>query len=127
MWWCPSLLKMAQKQVGSPHVLIVLQCSVTLILIQNAAMPEDYISPADFNVTFAADDLMGDATQCAMISTTDDNVLEGDHDFTVMLGRATPDVVTIDTPSSATATLVDNDSMHIFACIVVWNHLHYAH
>ena len=77
-------------------------------------MPDDYIPPADLNVTFAADGLMGNATQCVMILTTDDDVLEGDHDFTVMVDSVTPDVVTVGTPSSATATLLDNDSkLHI--------------
>ena len=77
----------------------------------NIATPDDYIPPTDFNVTFAADGLMGDTTQCAMISTTNDDVLEGDHDFTVIVDSTTPDVVTVGTPSSATATLLDNDSM----------------
>ena len=83
------------------------------------ALPEDYVPPNGFNVTFAADGLTGDATQCTMISTTDDEVLEGDHSFTVMLDSATPDVVTVGTPSSATATLLDNDSMFLFVLFTV--------
>ena len=79
-------------------------------------MPDDYIPPVGFNVTFAADGLTGDATQCVMISTTDDDVLEGDHNFTVMVDSATPDVVTVGTPSSVTATLLDNDSMFSLHC-----------
>ena len=75
------------------------------------AMPEDYIPPVGFNVTFTADGLTGDTTQCTMISTIDDDILEGDHDFTVMVDSASPDVVTVGTPSSATATLLDNESM----------------
>ena len=68
-----------------------------------------YVSPEGFNVTFAADSLMDNTSQCAMISTTDDDVRKEDLEFTVILDFVTPDVVTVGTPSSVTATVIDND------------------
>ena len=58
-----------------------------------------------------------------MISTTDDNVVEGDHDFTVMLDSATP---TIGAPSSATASLLDNDSVCLAVGLWFGDHSHYS-
>ena len=79
------------------------------VLNSIAAMPADYDPPPGLGVTFSAG-LLGDAMQCVTIPTTDDEVLEGEHDFMVMLDSATPDVVTIGTSSSHTATLLDNES-----------------
>ena len=82
-------------------------------------MPDDYDPPLGFGVTFPAAglSLMGDTMQCATIQTTDDEVLEGEHDFMVMVDSVTPDVVTIGAPSSQTATLLDDESK---LCIVLW-------
>ena len=81
--------------------------------VQNAVMPDDFNPPFGFGVTFPAAGLSGDTTQCATIPTTDDEVLEGDHDFMVMLDSVTPDVVTIGN-SLETATLLDNESKLCF-------------
>ena len=80
-------------------------------------MSEDFDPPSGFGVTFSAAGLSGDTMQCATITTTDDDILEGDHAFTVMIDSVTPDVVTAGMPSSQTATLLDNESkLRIVLC-----------
>ena len=63
--------------------------------------------PSPFTVIFPAGTLM-DNTMTVMISTTDDMAAEGDHDFTVMIDSTSPSV-TVGSPSSVTATILDND------------------
>ena len=64
-----------------------------------------------YTVTFVVGPLP--MTQCASISTTEDEVLEGDHDFTVSLVSITPDdVAEIVTQSTHTVTINDDDGMY---------------
>ena len=77
-------------------------------------MPDDYDPPSGFGVTFPAANVSGDTMQCTTIPTTDDMILEGDHNFTVIVDSATPDVVTVGAPSSQTAILLDNESKLCF-------------
>ena len=47
---------------------------------------------------------------CSFISIIDDNMVEGDHDFSVSLSSVNLNGVTISVPSStATVTILDND------------------
>ena len=50
--------------------------------------------------------------ECVEIDTEEDNFLEGDHDFTVVIMDTTPnDSVVIAEPSSHVVTINDNDGM----------------
>ena len=49
------------------------------------------------------------AVQTAMISAVDDIDVEGDHDFTVSIQSPTSPPATVGSPSSMTATIMDND------------------
>ena len=64
--------------------------------------------PSPFTVTFSSGTSM-DSTMTVMISTTDDMAAEGDHAFTVAID-STSLSVTVGSPSSVTATILDNDS-----------------
>ena len=58
-------------------------------------------------MTFPAGTLIN-STMNVMISTTDDMAAEGNHDFTVAIDSASPSV-TLGTPSSVIATILDDD------------------
>ena len=74
-------------------------------------MPADYELPDDFSVTFASAIRTEITTpRCATITTTNDEALEGDHEFTVMLGVPSPDVVNTGMPSSVSVVLTDDES-----------------
>ena len=60
-------------------------------------------------------------TLCIDISTTEDNFLEGDHEFTVSIVSTTPnddDAVTISAPSTHVVTIDDDDGAYVafFSC-----------
>ena len=49
------------------------------------------------------------AVETAMIAAVDDVDVEGDHDFTVSIQSPTSPPATVGSPSSTTATIMDND------------------
>ena len=106
MFLYPFWPKMVWKQVSLVLALIVKEA---FSLHTQHAFMKNYVSPAVFNVTVAAYSVMDNTSQCVMISTTDDDVREEDREFTVILDFVTPDAVTVGTPSSVTATVIDND------------------
>ena len=54
------------------------------------------------------------ATQCIDISTTQDDFLEGAHEFTVSIESTMPnDAVTISAPSSHVVTIDDDDGTYV--------------
>ena len=59
-------------------------------------------------------------TQCIDISTTEDDFLEGDHEFIVSIVSTTlNDAVTISSPSTHVATIDDNDGENIIMKIYI--------
>ena len=58
-------------------------------------------------MTFPAG-ILTDSTMNVMISTTDDMAAEGDHVFTVAIDSASASV-TFGTPSTVSATILDDD------------------
>ena len=54
---------------------------------------------------------MEGATSCVNISILQDMVLEGDHNFSVVVTSATPSVVMVGVPSEETVTILDDESM----------------
>ena len=57
------------------------------------------------------------ATQCIEISTTEDDFLEGDHEFTVSIVSTTlNNAVTISAPSTHVVTIDDDDGTYAFSC-----------
>ena len=79
------------------------------------------------------------------IPTVDDGVLEGDHEFSVLIDSVTPnDAVTFEPADTHVVTIMDNDGMLEFLysvflsvrytqlwkwifCMQVWLHSHYKH
>ena len=53
---------------------------------------------------------MEGATSCVNISILQDMVLEGDHNFSVVVTSATPSVVMVGVPSEGTVTILDDES-----------------
>ena len=74
-----------------------------------AVAGDDFTTPDPFSVTFDAS-LMPSTSACVSIFTVDDNDLEADHNFIVSIDSTTPSI-TVGTPSSVTATLIDNEGM----------------
>ena len=72
-------------------------------------MPADYEVPDDFSVRFTSG-IRIVTPLCATLTTTNDEALEGDHEFTVMLGVPSPDVVNTGMPSSVSVVLTDDES-----------------
>ena len=63
-----------------------------------------------YEISFAAGtmlELMG----CAMIQTIDDDVLEGDHEFSVGVDDISPDGAVTVSGANITVTITDNDGM----------------
>ena len=58
----------------------------------------------------------GTINQCRAFTVTDDNILEGNEDFTVQITGATPGVAsattTLSTSSITVVTITDNDSKY---------------
>ena len=82
----------------------------------------DFNHPATFSITFNTTSASG-ALACIAITTIDDRVLEGDHDFSISLTSSNlEDDVQLST-TSVTAAIEDNDSR--LACMyqVVWLHI----
>ena len=82
----------------------------------HTADTDDYEVPASFEIVFFTDSTEG-IEECVTIVITDDDVLEGDHDFHVFLVNTWPPV-TIGDPSSATVTIEDNESKSTFATTI---------
>ena len=78
---------------------------------------EDFSASDALNVTFSAGSTSNGATVCADVVIIDDDALEGDHSFTVMLDRLIliPGGeymgLTIGSPNSASVMITDNDGM----------------
>ena len=82
---------------------------------------DDY-SSGPYTVTFLA----GVTSVPFNVSITDDNVLEDDENFLLTIDTSSlPNNVTVDNPSQATVTIVDNDGMYISSNItnIVDKHL----
>ena len=96
-------------------------CSQTVRYIAPiAARGMDYSAADPLSVTFPAVSSVSGTTACANVSIIDDDTLEGNHSFTVTVSslELSPggeySGLQIETPSSATINIVDNDGT-IFA------------
>ena len=79
--------------------------------------PDDYTA-GPYEITFSAGDtfmLMG----CAMIPTADDDILEGDHEFSVGVGAISPDGAVTVTGPNAVVTITDDDGRHMLHIFMV--------
>ena len=87
-------------------------CIVSTVLVSLPSLltvvGNDFTVADPLTVTFPTTSVSED-TACADITIVDDDVLEGDHSFTVQLTSTTPTGVTIGTDSSTTVTIQDND------------------
>ena len=55
---------------------------------------------------------------CTLIPTNDDNVLEGDHDFSVGVDDISPDGAVTVSGANITVTITDNDGRNLFKLVV---------
>ena len=70
----------------------------------------DYVSVTPVRLVFLTNSSVGD-TQCFEIEVLNDNILEGDHAFSLELVDTSPSVIRIGMPSTASVTIVDDESM----------------
>ena len=82
-------------------------------------MVEDFALPSDpTTVTFPITAVSDDLEVCVDITIVNDDILEGEQQFTVQIDAASvslPDVIVSTTSSSATVTIEDNEGAHLFA------------
>ena len=70
---------------------------------------DDFTLPSPFDVTVPVNSLSG-SSQCANITFVDDDIIEGDHSFTVSISDP-GGAETVD-PTVATVTIDDNDGTY---------------
>ena len=66
--------------------------------------------------------LLDSAMGCVTVSATDDDLVEGDHSFDLVITSADhPNVVVSDSNNTATVTIIDDDGM----CTTEWHGMYY--
>ena len=71
-----------------------------------AGSNDDFTPSTPFEITFAVG---SPDTSCVNVAIVDDNVLEGDHDFSVEITNVGPSAM-IGTPDSTVVTITDDES-----------------
>ena len=96
------------KQVSSTLTLCCVE-QLFHVFICSAALLEDYTVPSPFTVVFPAGGT--DSTLCSNVVITNDNALEDDHGFTVVIANISSSSphATINVPSSTTVTIEDDE------------------
>ena len=75
---------------------------------------DDYVAES-FELSFTAGDTF-DLTGCVMIQTNNDNFLEGDHDFIVLVNNISPNGAVV-ANENFTVTITDaDDGGHLLCC-----------
>ena len=87
------------------HAIVVLYCCSTV-------EGEDFAASGGLQVTFTSGS-PDDAQQSVVIAIIDDDVLEGDHDFTVQLVSTDPSSVMIGAQSDTTVTIIDDEGIDL--------------
>ena len=75
-----------------------------------AVLGQDYTATDPLTVTFEDQVTSNGSLSCAYITIIDDDALEGDHNFTVMVDMTEPPI-TIGGPSSAQVNIEDNEGI----------------
>ena len=70
------------------------------------------VPPDIFEATFFAMSTSNGDTACDVVTIIDDDVLEGEHSFEILITATDPQLVNID-PASAIVTIEDNEGMII--------------
>ena len=70
------------------------------------------VPPDIFEATFLAMSTSNVDTACDNVTIIDDDVLEGEHSFEILITATDPQLVNID-PASAIVTIEDNEGMII--------------
>ena len=70
------------------------------------------VPPDIFEATFLAMSTSNGDTACDNVTIIDDDVLEGEHSFEILITATDPQLVNID-PASAIVTIEDNEGMII--------------
>ena len=73
--------------------------------------PHDYTA-GPYEISFTAGDTFN-LTGCAMIPTADDDILEGDHEFSVGVDDISPDGAVTVSGGDFTVTITDDDGGHL--------------
>jgi len=68
------------------------------------------VPPDIFEATFLAISTSNGDTVCDIITIIDDDVLEGEHSFEVLITATDPQLTNIN-PASASVTITDNEGM----------------
>jgi len=70
------------------------------------------VPPDIFKATFLAMSTSNGDTSCDIVTIIDDDVLEGEHSFEILITATDPQLVNIN-PASAFVTIEDNEGMII--------------
>ena len=70
------------------------------------------VPPDVFEATFLAMSTSNGDAACDIVTIIDDDVLEGEHSFEILITATDPQLVNID-PASAIVTIEDNEGMII--------------
>ena len=84
------------------------------LCLSTAVLGEDFIEPSPLQVTFFSGDVEGNVS-CATFEIVDDENLEFDHEFMVILESITPNGPTVPRYCPTTTTTVfinDDEGMH---------------
>ena len=95
-----------------------------LLFLFTAVLGEDFIEPSPLQVTFYSGDVEGN-TSCATFEIVDDENLEFDHEFMVILESITPNGPTVPRycPTTTTVFINDDEGMQ---CVVLTASLSYS-
>ena len=67
---------------------------------------------SDNSLTFGSGNTSNGDSQCIEVTVTDDDIFEGDQQFTVTVDSASPSsVASIGSPNSLTVTIQDNNGL----------------
>ena len=112
-----SLSLMGSSKAGSALILcsmlgLYMHAIVIMLCCCSTVEGEDFAASGGLQVTFTSGS-PDDAQQSVVIAIIDDDVLEGDHDFTVQLVSTDPSSVMIGAQSDTTVTIIDDEGIHL--------------
>ena len=100
-------------------MLYLLVCVPFLLFTLHSISDENDFTHQTYTEVFTVGTVFPDI-QCIDISTTEDDFLEGDHEFTVSIVSTTlNNAVTISSPSTHVVTIDDNDGENIIMKIYI--------
>ena len=86
-----------------------------MVIIVSAVAGRDYITMSDSSLEFPVGAVNGDMSQCLTVIVTNDEIIEGDETFTVILTVNTAGVMVGNTETTVTIMTSIDDSEYLLA------------